>query len=200
LAHALFGSASPENVRRIAQGHCVLGTYTSPGGGTVVTAGCTDWAYGVARRPRRRAGHAQPARPPRGISVRQAGVPTVVATVELTEATFEDTIRGDGIVLVDWWAAWCGPCRAFAPIFDAASERNPDLVFAKVDTDAEEALGSAAGISAIPTLMVFRDNVLVFRQSGALPGHVLDELITKVRERDMEEVQRPVAAQTAAAD
>ncbi len=120
-----------------------------------------------------------------------------MATVELTQATFEETINGTGIVLVDWWASWCGPCRAFAPTFEAAAERNPDIVFAKVDTEAEEELAAAAGISAIPTLMVFRDNVLVFRQSGALPGHVLDELVTKVRDLDMDEVHRAVAAQAA---
>ena len=120
-----------------------------------------------------------------------------MATVELTKETFEDTISGTGIVLVDWWASWCGPCRAFAPIFDAAAEHNPDIVFGKVDTEAEQELAAEASISAIPTLMVFRDNVLVYRQSGALPGHVLDELISKVRDLDMEEVHRAVAAQAA---
>lgn len=120
-----------------------------------------------------------------------------MATVELTQATFDETVTGTGIVLVDWWASWCGPCRAFAPTFEAAAERNPDLVFAKVDTEAEEQLAAEAGISAIPTLMVFRDNVLVFRQAGSLPAHVLDELITKVRELDMDEVQRTLAEQAA---
>jgi thioredoxin 1 len=116
-----------------------------------------------------------------------------VATVELTQATFDETISGNDIVLVDWWASWCGPCRAFAPVFEAAAERNPDVVFAKVDTEAAERLAAEAGISAIPTLMVFRENVLVFRQAGALPAHLLDELITKVRELDMVEVHQAAA-------
>ena len=99
-------------------------------------------------------------------------------------------------MLVDWWASWCGPCRGFAPVFESAAERNPDLVFAKVDTEAEQELAMEAQISAIPTLMVFRDNVLVYRQSGALPGHALDDLISKVRELDMDDVRRSLAEQT----
>jgi thioredoxin 1 len=123
-----------------------------------------------------------------------------VATVELTQATFDETIGADNIVFVDWWASWCGPCRAFAPVFEAAAERNPDIVFAKVDTEAQQQLAAEAGISAIPTLMAFRENVLVFRQPGALPAHALDQLITKVRELDMEAVHRSVAAQAAAGE
>lgn len=117
-----------------------------------------------------------------------------MSTVTLTEANFEDTIRDNEIVLVDWWAAWCGPCRMFAPVFEAAAERHPDLVFAKVDTDAEPRLAAAAGIMSIPTLMVFRDQILVFAQPGALPAPVLEDLIAKVRALDMDEVRRKLAA------
>jgi thioredoxin 1 len=116
-----------------------------------------------------------------------------MATVELTETTFQDAIAKDGIVLVDWWASWCGPCRMFAPIFEEASDRHDDIVFAKVDTEANRGLAGAAGIMSIPTLMVFRDQVLVFSQPGALPAAALEELIGKVRELDMDEVHRSVA-------
>jgi len=122
-----------------------------------------------------------------------------MATVELTEATFEETITGNDIVLVDWWASWCGPCRMFAPVFEAAAGRNDDLVFAKVNTEAESRLAASAGIMSIPTLMVFRDQVLVFSQPGALPGPALDDLIAKVRALDMDEVHRAVAEQAASA-
>jgi thioredoxin 1 len=116
-----------------------------------------------------------------------------MATVELTETTFQDAIAKDGIVLVDWWASWCGPCRMFAPIFEEASDRHDDIVFAKVDTEANRGLAGAAGIMSIPTLMAFRDQVLVFSQPGALPAAALEELIGKVRELDMDEVHRSVA-------
>lgn len=122
-----------------------------------------------------------------------------MSTVTLTEANFEETIRNNDIVLVDWWASWCGPCRVFAPVFEAAAERHPDLVFAKVDTDAESRLAAAAGIMSIPTLMVFRDQILVFAQAGALPAPVLEDLIAKVRALDMDEVRRSIAAERAAA-
>jgi thioredoxin len=116
-----------------------------------------------------------------------------MATVALTKDTFESTVTGNDIVLVDFWASWCGPCRIFAPIFEQASEQSPDIVFGKVDTEAEQELAAAFGIQSIPTLMIFRENVLVFSQPGALPEHVLDDLIEKVRALDMEEVHRLVA-------
>jgi thioredoxin 1 len=125
------------------------------------------------------------------------GVPALVAgmaTIELTGATFQDAVADNDIVLVDWWASWCGPCRMFAPVFEEASSRHPDLVFAKVNTEAEPALAGAAGIMSIPTLMVFRENVLVYSQPGALPAASLDDLIAQVRQLDMTEVHRAVAA------
>jgi thioredoxin 1 len=122
----------------------------------------------------------------------------LMATVALTKDTFTETVTSDGIVLVDWWAAWCGPCRAFAPVFERASDKHTDLVFAKVDTEAEPALAGAARINSIPTLMVFRDGVLVFSQPGALPVASLEKVIMAVRELDMDEVRRQVADTTAA--
>lgn len=116
-----------------------------------------------------------------------------MAVIDLTEATFDDTISDNDIVLVDWWAGWCGPCRMFAPVFEAAAEQHDDLVFAKVDTEANQALASAVGIMSIPTLMVFREDVLVFQQAGALPPAALEDLISQVRALDMEQVHRKVA-------
>lgn len=121
-----------------------------------------------------------------------------MGTVELTEATFEETVTGSDIVLVDWWASWCGPCRLFAPVFEEASGRHDDVLFAKVDTEANQGLAQSAGIRGIPTLMAFREGVLVFSQAGALPAAALEELIGKVRELDMAEVHQAVAAHAAA--
>jgi thioredoxin 1 len=120
-----------------------------------------------------------------------------VTTIELSESTFEDTITGNDIVLVDWWASWCGPCRMFAPIFERAAAANPDVVFGKVDTEAQQRLAGAFNIRSIPTLMVFREQVLVRSQAGALPAAALDDLISKVRALDMDEVHRAVAEQHA---
>ncbi|GAA1351329.1 thioredoxin [Falsarthrobacter nasiphocae] len=122
-----------------------------------------------------------------------------MSTVDLTEASFPQALEDNGIVLVDFWAAWCGPCRQFAPIFEKASEGHEDVLFAKVDTEAEQRLAAMAGITSIPTLMAFRDQILVFSQPGALPAPALEDLISQVKALDMDKVRADMAAQEAAA-
>ena len=123
-----------------------------------------------------------------------------MSTRNLTYADFESTISGEGIVLVDFWASWCGPCRMFAPVYEAASEQHTDIVFGKVDTEAEQQLAASARITSIPTLMAFRDGVLVFSQPGALPAPALEQVLQAVRDLDMEDVRRQVEEQRAKAD
>jgi thioredoxin 1 len=113
-------------------------------------------------------------------------------TVELTEANFEETVKKGGILFVDLWAQWCPPCRAFAPVFEAAAVKHPDIVFGKVNTDEQPGLARLFEVQAIPTLAVFREGILLFAEAGAIPGKALEGLISKVRELDMEQLRRDV--------
>src|SRR2546425_8161344 len=115
--------------------------------------------------------------------------------VKVTKENFQQTVENGGTVLIDWWAPWCGPCRAFAPVYEKVAEANPDVAFAKINTDEEQELAASFNIRSIPTLMIFRDKVLLFAQPGALSQNVLEELVRKVRELDMEQVRAGIAKQ-----
>ena len=118
-----------------------------------------------------------------------------MATVELTQQNFEETVNKNPMVVIDFWAPWCGPCKGFAPVYEKAAETHPDIVFGKVNTDEQQELAGSFGIRSIPTLMVFRDKVILFQQAGALPGNALEQVITQAKALDMAKVQAELAAQ-----
>ena len=120
-----------------------------------------------------------------------------MATIDLTKDNFEKTVTDNSMVIIDFWAPWCGPCKGFAPVYDKASEAHPDVVFAKVNTDEQQELAGAFGIRSIPTLMVFREKVILFQQAGALPGNALEQVIAQARSLDMAKVHQEIAAQQA---
>jgi thioredoxin 1 len=118
-----------------------------------------------------------------------------MATVALTAETFEETVLAPGITIIDFWADWCGPCKAFAPVYEQSSEAHPDVVFAKVDTEAELMIAAEFDIRSIPTIMIFRDGIPLFRQAGALPGHALEDVITQAQALDMDAIRKEIAEQ-----
>ena len=118
-----------------------------------------------------------------------------MATIELTKDNFEDVVTKDDLIIVDFWAPWCGPCKGFAPVFEAASEKHKDVVFAKVNTDEQQELAGHFAIRSIPTIMVFRERVVLFSQAGAFPGDVLDDIVSKAKALDMKQVHEDIAAQ-----
>lgn len=122
-----------------------------------------------------------------------------MAVIELTKENFEQVVTGNSTVVIDYWAPWCGPCRGFAPVFEKVAERNPDLVFAKVNTDEEQEIAAHFQIRSIPTLMVFRDQIIVFSQPGALPQSAFERIVEKAKALDMDEVRKQIAARESAA-